>query len=561
MAEIPEKIGKYVVKTEVARGGMGVVYKAIHPSLKREVVIKKMTGRGSPETRERFKREAQILLDMQNPYIVHLFDYFTEGSFRYMVEEFVDGMALDKLIKKEKKLGSELSLLILLDACYALKYAHAKGIVHRDIKPGNILISRRAEIKLTDFGIATDESFENTEQSTVVSKSAVKNSVAKNSVAKTAAVGKNNDATISASSAYESVTKSGVMLGTPAYMPPEQFADSRSVDKRADIYALGVMLYEMVTGEKPFAVTTPEKIVAAVKKSHYTKPRKLDPTVSPVVERLIKKMLKAKPSARFQSVDPIIKIIRAHLKLFNTHELRVLLAKLVVSSNPLKIPSFKPAKKNQIFLGVTAGCVLCALLYFLWCHGYIHKTILHPWYTPVTITMKMPETHGTGLPVYAYFFKNDSDKIPEVGRSRRAFIERDKENAFIKPVYLRPGLYRIKIVAGSYVWWDSVEIGKKQKEFAYDFLKNAYRPLRVRIYVQDAETGSNLGGKAECTVLYNGKWIPIKDVPEKKFISGNVWKIKISCKGYREELFSLLIDWYQEELFISANLHQEMQNP
>ena len=98
MAAIPEKIGKYVVSDEVARGGMGVVYKAVHPSLKRDVVIKKMSGRGSAEARERFKREAQILLDMQNPYIVHLFDYFTEGSYRYMVEEFVDGIQIADML-------------------------------------------------------------------------------------------------------------------------------------------------------------------------------------------------------------------------------------------------------------------------------------------------------------------------------------------------------------------------------------------------------------------------------------------------------------------------------
>ncbi|MCR4626792.1 MAG: serine/threonine protein kinase [Treponema sp.] len=546
MADVPEKIGKYVVKNEIARGGMGVVYKAVHPSLKREVVIKKMTGRGTPETRERFKREAQILLDMQNPYIVHLFDYFTEGSYRYMVEEFVDGMALDKLIKKEKKLGTELSLLVLLDACYALKYAHAKGIVHRDIKPGNILISRRAEIKLTDFGIATEDTEENLHNSADEKK---QNSADTKKL-------KNSDATVTFST-YESVTKNGAMLGTPAYMPPEQFEDSRSVDKRADIYALGVMLYEMATGEKPFAVTTPEAMIQAVKKGRYTKPSKLNPEVNPIIDRLVKKMLKAKPSSRFQTVDPIIKIIRRYLKHFNTHELRVLLAKLVISSNPLKIPPFKANRKSPVVIACCAACAFCIAINLLWKAGYIHKTLLRPWYTPVSITMKMPETHGTGLPVYAYFFVNDSDKIPEVAGSRRSFIEQDKETAFIKPVYLRPGLYRIKIVAGSYVWWDSVEIGKTKKEFDYDFLKNAYRPLRVRFSAKDAQTGENLSDKAECSILYNGKWTSIKEIPSKKFVSGNVWKIRVRCAGYSEEIFSLLIDWYQEEIFISANLNQK----
>ena len=149
--EIPELIGKYKISGKIAQGGMGVVYKAVHPSLKRDVVIKKMTMRTNSMAKERFKKEAQILLDMQSPYIVHLFDYFTEGPYRYMVEEFVDGLALDKLIKKQTVIEPTVALLILLDSCYALKFAHSKGIVHRDIKPGNILISRRAEVKLADL--------------------------------------------------------------------------------------------------------------------------------------------------------------------------------------------------------------------------------------------------------------------------------------------------------------------------------------------------------------------------------------------------------------------------
>ena len=113
--EIPELIGKYKILGKIAQGGMGVVYKAVHPSLKRDVVIKKMTMRTNSMAKERFKKEAQILLDMQSPYIVHLFDYFTEGPYRYMVEEFVDGLALDKLIKKQTVIEPTVALLILLD--------------------------------------------------------------------------------------------------------------------------------------------------------------------------------------------------------------------------------------------------------------------------------------------------------------------------------------------------------------------------------------------------------------------------------------------------------------
>ena len=99
--EFPPFIGKYKVSGIIAKGGMGVVYKALHPSLKRYVVIKKMLSRGNSTNAERFKKEAQILLDLQSPYIVHLYDYFTEGSYRYMAEELVDGLSAGKLLKKQ----------------------------------------------------------------------------------------------------------------------------------------------------------------------------------------------------------------------------------------------------------------------------------------------------------------------------------------------------------------------------------------------------------------------------------------------------------------------------
>ena len=104
MSDLPAEIGKYKIVSEIARGGMGIVYKAVHPSLKRHVIIKKLSIRGNNSIKERFKREAQILLDLNNPNIVHLFDYFTEGPYHYIVLEFVDGMSLDKLLKKQMSL-------------------------------------------------------------------------------------------------------------------------------------------------------------------------------------------------------------------------------------------------------------------------------------------------------------------------------------------------------------------------------------------------------------------------------------------------------------------------
>ncbi|HBG35631.1 MAG TPA: serine/threonine protein kinase, partial [Treponema sp.] len=245
MAKIsPEKIGKYKVVSVIAKGGMGIVYKAIHPTLKRYIIIKKLTMRGNPELRERFKREAEILLDLRHRNIVHMFDYFVEAGSHYIALEFVDGMSLDKLLVKTKKLSCQTAMLIFRDACKALLYAHENGIVHRDIKPGNILISSHGEIKLADFGIASSEK-----------------------------------------EAETNLTQDGSTLGTPSYMPPEQFSKTKKVDNRADIYAMGVMLYEMVTGKKPFSGSFSPETILQIQKGKFTSPEKIEASV----DRTIKK--------------------------------------------------------------------------------------------------------------------------------------------------------------------------------------------------------------------------------------------------------------------------------
>lgn len=271
MAIQPDFIGKYKIQSVLAVGGMGTVYKATHPSLKREVIIKKLTLRNSGGTiRERFKREAQILLDLSSPYIVRMFDYFSEGRSDYIVLEFVDGMSLDKLIDKQVALPSQLALLITLDACYGLKSAHAKGIVHRDIKPGNILISKRAEIKLADFGIASGEKEEE-----ILAREA-----------KMGLLGKSNSF-----DANKAITQVGVTLGTPAYMSPEQLDDSSSVDLKADIYSMGIMLYEMLTGSKPYPGDMAPETINKIKKGQYIPPEKLDKTIPLVARKIVKKII------------------------------------------------------------------------------------------------------------------------------------------------------------------------------------------------------------------------------------------------------------------------------
>jgi serine/threonine protein kinase len=213
--EIADKFPQFEVTECLGSGGMGVVYKARQKSLDRWVAIKILRPEKTGDERfaERFAREAQTLARMNHPNIVTVFDYGETSGLYYIVMEFVDGVNLRDLLR-EGKLEPEQALAIVPPICEALQYAHEKGIVHRDIKPENLLLDRDGRIKIADFGIASI------------------------------------------------IGTGGEASGTPPYMAPEQQRPSK-VDHRADIYALGVVLYEMLTGERPG-----KDLVTPLRKAH-----------------------------------------------------------------------------------------------------------------------------------------------------------------------------------------------------------------------------------------------------------------------------------------------------
>ena len=407
MAKNDKLIGKYTIDSQIGQGGMGAVYLGTHPTLDRKVILKKLTLKGSSSIVERFKREARIMMDFKSDFIVDVYDHFKEGSSYYIVLEYIDGISLDELIKKQNRLPNNLSLYILLGACKALQYAHNKNVVHRDIKPANILISKKGEVKLVDFGIAVSQDEES------------------------------------------GLTIEGTTLGTPSYMAPEQLADSKGVDSRADIYSAGVMLYEMVTGKKPFQGYITAELIAAIQTGKYRKPRKIHPNILPFVQRLVKKLMHVNRKKRYQDLNVVIDKIHKRLKREKLDKMQANLAALVNGKEAI-YPDVKP---KSPFIKFTSILTFCALLLF--CSGYImykqgvyHRLFLQDKSGKMVLLLSYPDgpLQAGPYPITAKLIKIDGTKrFEKINKKSSISITPSKVSTKSIPFYLENGSYILEL--------------------------------------------------------------------------------------------------------------------
>src|SRR5437763_11365542 len=259
-------IGKYHVKGELGRGGMGAVYLAEQPGLGREVAIKELvpSAAADPTALKRFLQEAQVVARFSHPNLVQLHDMEQIGAANYIVLEFVRGKSLrDWLNKGEIPMPQVFA--VMHGVLQALDYAHRHAIVHRDMKPENVLISDEGNVKVADFGIArlTDES----------------------------------------APPGSTATKTGTTVGTPQYMSPEQVASSK-VDGRSDLYSAGIMFYELIVGQPPFTATEadgPFTLMAKHVQAPPKPPSVHKPGLDMRLEEIILKALSKRPEDRYQS--------------------------------------------------------------------------------------------------------------------------------------------------------------------------------------------------------------------------------------------------------------------
>jgi serine/threonine-protein kinase len=273
-----ERIGRYAILEEVGRGAMGVVYKARDPQIDRSVAIKSiLTANFSAEELERYKnrfyREAQAAGKMSHPGIITIHDIAEdENGQPYLVMEFVEGTTLSSLLAAPsagmpaERLAFEQAVDIAIQVAQALDYAHRRGVVHRDIKPANILMTYDGKAKIADFGIAKLEGTQ--------------------------------------------ATQTGQMMGTPAFMSPEQICGS-AVDARSDIFSLGAMLYWMLTGEKPF---TGDTFTAISFKIVYQMPppaKQVNPALPAAVDPILTRCLAKTPEERYNSAGELANELQA----------------------------------------------------------------------------------------------------------------------------------------------------------------------------------------------------------------------------------------------------------
>lgn len=305
------KIGRYEVVRVVGKGAMGVVYEAWDSKIGRKIAVKtisldpNLTQEEREEYKKRFLREAQAAGTLSHPNIVTIYDVCEAKGEPFIAQEYAEGGTMKDLLKQKKKLSPEETTSIFSQICSAVSYAHKKGIVHRDLKPANIMVSKDGKAKILDFGIAR--------------------------ITTTTAT----------------ITQTGTVMGTPAYMSPEQVRGER-VDHRSDIFSLGVVLYELLTGKRPFEGKAPTTVIFKIVNEAPTSIRTHVPALPKDTDGLFERVLAKKSADRFQTADELAQAVTE-----------------VLAGKKLEVIKKKRVARLALTVGVPAGVLLIlASFYF-----------------------------------------------------------------------------------------------------------------------------------------------------------------------------------------------------
>ncbi len=273
---VGQNLGQYQIIERLGRGGMAEVYKAFHPGLAVYRALKVIRPEFVTEAgfKERFQREAQAVAALRHPNIVQMHDFGVQNNLYFMVMEFIEGQDLKTFLAEHGQVRPFNRVVSIIEQVgSALDAAHRRGVIHRDIKPANIMLTAEGQAILTDFGIAKMVTME------------------------------------------ERMTQTGMGIGTPAYMSPEQARGSREVGPRADIYSLGIVLYEMLTGQVPFSADTPLAVMLKVVSDPLPPPRDFSPDIPDVLQGVVLKATAKEPAQRYQTAEALVDSLKRSLNL------------------------------------------------------------------------------------------------------------------------------------------------------------------------------------------------------------------------------------------------------
>src|SRR5688572_17848213 len=279
MAEERATLGRYNIERTLGKGAMGVVYEGLDPKLNRRVAIKTiLKSHLDPDTAKdysmRFSREAQAVARLNHPHIVQVYDFAEEGEIAYLVMEFIHGKELKNFFDANERFDIREAVRIMCELLDALDFAHNAGVIHRDIKPANIMLDSQGRTKLTDFGVARVQDVDRT---------------------------------------HAERTQAGTMVGTPAYMSPEQITGG-NIDKRTDVFSAGIILYQFLTGEKPFTGGGAWTIAKKIIQEDPPLPSSLNNAVTPFFDAVVNKALSKNPQTRYQSAKDFAVALRRALE-------------------------------------------------------------------------------------------------------------------------------------------------------------------------------------------------------------------------------------------------------
>jgi serine/threonine protein kinase len=268
---LPSRIGRYEVVDRLGAGGMGVLYLARDPLLRRTLAIKVLAV-DDDDLRERFAREARSAAALSHTNIVTIFDVGEDAGYPFLAMEYLDGETMAEMIRRKAPVALQRRLQMLLELCAGLGYAHRLGIIHRDVKPANLMITGNGTLKILDFGLAR-LTHDNT----------------------------------------SGLTQAGALLGTPNYMSPEQ-VQGGTVDHRSDIFSVGLVLYELLTYRKAFSGEGMHVILHKIVHERPQPLRELDPAIDPALERIVERAIEREPDRRYQSLELLSADATAFLK-------------------------------------------------------------------------------------------------------------------------------------------------------------------------------------------------------------------------------------------------------